>query len=452
DFGGGEVVLGFDVGDTGSFTHSGGAVNVDRGFIVGFGGTGQLVLAGSSGTVPTPSFNVGGDLSFGAAQFAQLGTGSLVARLNANPITPVSVNGTNSDGFFFGDLVINDGSEFSLQVADGFRPHFGPNQGTETLVNYVGTRTGDGTAKFTEVAARAEWGIDYSLVYDNAGKKVDVNLDYVFAAGDTDFDKDFDTTDRNNMAAKFNAGPVGATFSQGDFNNDEQVDLADAQLALGSGVYNAGPYEGLTPPTTPIGMATLTYDVLTGNLSLDADGNTLSSFRILSQSDAFTAASASLPAGTFSTDADGEIGVAFAAITGTTDLGDVVGLPGPGDPLADLLFTYTVAGVAGIFQGDILLAGALAGDANGDGWVDGLDYLVWAANFDTVGPPDPAVADGNFNGDSAVDGLDYLVWASNFGSHSAATAVPEPSAAMLVSLAALATAVLPVRRRVAERV
>jgi hypothetical protein len=77
----------------------------------------------------------------------------------------------------------------------------------------------------------------------------------------------------------------------------------------------------------------------------------------------------------------------------------------------------------------------LPGDGNGDGVVDGLDYLLWAAAYGDP-PLDPPGSPGNgdYNDDGVVDGLDYLVWAGNYGSQ-AASAVPEPGAFVLMSLA-----------------
>jgi hypothetical protein len=69
-----------------------------------------------------------------------------------------------------------------------------------------------------------------------------------------------------------------------------------------------------------------------------------------------------------------------------------------------------------------------AGDANGDGWVDGLDYLIWAGNFgdDPADDPPGSPGNGDFDDDGNVDGLDYLAWAGNYGTHTSSVAVPEP--------------------------
>ncbi len=76
-------------------------------------------------------------------------------------------------------------------------------------------------------------------------------------------------------------------------------------------------------------------------------------------------------------------------------------------------------------------------DANGDGVLDGADFLLWQQKLGTPDPEGPA--DGDFNFDGDVDAADLDVWKDQSGDGSAAVEaqqgaalhVPEPSAAML---------------------
>jgi hypothetical protein len=53
------------------------------------------------------------------------------------------------------------------------------------------------------------------------------------------------------------------------------------------------------------------------------------------------------------------------------------------------------------------------GDANGDGKVDGLDYVIWLNNYGTT--TTDGASKGDFNADGRVDGLDYVIWLNNYG-------------------------------------
>ncbi|MEM6749290.1 MAG: dockerin type I domain-containing protein [Planctomycetota bacterium] len=77
----------------------------------------------------------------------------------------------------------------------------------------------------------------------------------------------------------------------------------------------------------------------------------------------------------------------------------------------------------------------LAGDANGDGVVDLLDFDVLAQNFGSS--TGNGAADGDFNADGVVDLLDFDVLAQNFGS-SSPSAVPEPASLGLIGPGAAA--------------
>lgn len=53
-----------------------------------------------------------------------------------------------------------------------------------------------------------------------------------------------------------------------------------------------------------------------------------------------------------------------------------------------------------------------AGDANGDGRVDGVDYVIWVNHYNqTVS----GVVNGDFDGSGRVDGVDYVIWVNNYG-------------------------------------
>jgi hypothetical protein len=82
-------------------------------------------------------------------------------------------------------------------------------------------------------------------------------------------------------------------------------------------------------------------------------------------------------------------------------------------------------------------------DFNGDGNVDGSDFLTWQRGF---GTPDAQLANGDANGDHIVDGNDLVIWQGQYGggSLSAISAVPEPTT--LISLLG-ATLLIGFRRR-----
>lgn len=85
-----------------------------------------------------------------------------------------------------------------------------------------------------------------------------------------------------------------------------------------------------------------------------------------------------------------------------------------------VLFTFFV-----LFAPSLALAQTCnTGDGNGDGKVDGFDYVLWWNNFNSnlSGP-----VNGNFNCSGSVDGFDYVVWWNNFGSGAATPTPPSGS-------------------------
>jgi hypothetical protein len=89
-------------------------------------------------------------------------------------------------------------------------------------------------------------------------------------------------------------------------------------------------------------------------------------------------------------------------------------------------------------------------DFNGDGSVDGADFLVWQQNF---GLAEGATNEqGDADGNAAVNDLDLAAWQQKYGGAfpGPVAAVPEPSAALLVVLAWLGAASV-CRRQPAQR-
>jgi len=82
---------------------------------------------------------------------------------------------------------------------------------------------------------------------------------------------------------------------------------------------------------------------------------------------------------------------------------------------------------------------AMPGDFNGDGVVDGADFLHWQRGFGTT---NANPSDGDANDDGVVDESDLSIWKSQFGTIAASSsstegslAVPEPGAWTLVLIA-----------------
>jgi hypothetical protein len=84
----------------------------------------------------------------------------------------------------------------------------------------------------------------------------------------------------------------------------------------------------------------------------------------------------------------------------------------------------------------VLRVSPQAGDFNSDGFVNSADFNLWTSEFGrTTGA---SRSHGDANGDQDVDGADFLTWQRQFGAGTPATAVPEPTTASLLGLAAIA--------------
>ena len=81
----------------------------------------------------------------------------------------------------------------------------------------------------------------------------------------------------------------------------------------------------------------------------------------------------------------------------------------------------------------------LAGDFDGNGDVDGDDFLAWQTGFGIHAGAQES--DGDYDNDGDVDGDDFLGWQADFGSDSGSSSsavVPEPASMALVLVMAVA--------------
>ena len=112
------------------------------------------------------------------------------------------------------------------------------------------------------------------------------------------------------------------------------------------------------------------------------------------------------------------------------------GLPWTGNPVAA---GFGVVGTSGgiidnWISGHPLLANQ--GDFDGDGDIDGNDFLIWQNNFPrTDGEAMSFIGDAT--GDGNVDGDDFLVWQNSFPYPASLSKTPEPASLGLVILGGL---------------
>ena len=74
---------------------------------------------------------------------------------------------------------------------------------------------------------------------------------------------------------------------------------------------------------------------------------------------------------------------------------------------------------------------AIPGDANGDGNVDGQDFIIWNANKVQVGTD---WVSGDFNDDGLTDALDFIIWNEHKFTSLDSSLVPEPATCWLLLL------------------
>ena len=83
-----------------------------------------------------------------------------------------------------------------------------------------------------------------------------------------------------------------------------------------------------------------------------------------------------------------------------------------GAPLVSLVLFANDGELQSFDLVDVTVTDAIPGDFDGDGDVDGADFLKWQAGFPTASGA--TRADGDADGDGDVDGQDFLIWQGNY--------------------------------------
>jgi hypothetical protein len=122
------------------------------------------------------------------------------------------------------------------------------------------------------------------------------------------------------------------------------------------------------------------------------------------------------------------------------ELGTLVDVVGDEISASDFTFSFSTANgdvIEGLVVVGELAGTSLAGDFDGNGAVDGADFLQWQRTLGAAAAPPASGADADANG--VVNAGDLTVWRSHFGSESGAgsaqAAVPEPPSLVAACIA-----------------
>ncbi|MFN4243282.1 MAG: LamG-like jellyroll fold domain-containing protein [Tepidisphaerales bacterium] len=357
----------------------------------------ELAVRGDDATI-----NIGGNLVFGGVSFGNSAnyivggnvTSVLGARLTGPNHAPINVTGAGGRN---GDLVIyssnpesGTGNEKVTSVIDVtidvpyavFRPSNGD---SFTLVQYAGSRlrggNGDGVVPngrqgtFDRITDSSVNGIDWTVQYDDANKRLNVVASKVYRLGNTDRDAadTVTTTDFDQLVAGF--GSTGTKrWADGDFTNDRNVDLEDFSIQRAAYDNAVGSPGSLNVPHLIVfedGRTLLQADGLSAGLQVKSASGGLSTAAFNALQLTSLVGSGAVALSSTSSDVAAASLTGQVSLAGTTDLGQ---LAAPG--VRDLAFAMTLIGnlTATYVPGNV--AYLIRGDFNFDSIVDAGDIDV----------------------------------------------------------------------------
>jgi autotransporter-associated beta strand protein len=249
-----------------------------------------------------------------------------------------------------------------------------------------------------------------------------------------------------------NGGTLGGTGFIGAAGDPSNITLTGGVLAPGEltakTVFNAPPSGLLTSPGILTAFGDVTFDSAS-SLAIDLNGVTLGTeYDQLAANGAITLGGATLNLSLTGFTPSGVESFTLISNTGGGGINGEFGnyAQGAEVDLGGVTYYMNYLGGSG---NDVVLSPTPPALANanfdGDGDVDGADFLIWQRGLGGPG----GLGEGDANGDGQVTAEDLEIWKSQFGTTglatSAAGAVPEPAACWL-ALSALAAGCAGLRR------
>ncbi|BBO33798.1 choice-of-anchor Q domain-containing protein [Lacipirellula parvula] len=236
-------------------------------------------------------------------------------------------------------------------------------------------------------------------------------------------------------------GEAGAGLGGALFNRNGTLTVASSTISGntaaqgGRGIFNLGDYIGSTTESTTataivtntiIGQgADVAVEDFTGTTNVGGTNSTSGSNNLIRSSSGF--------AGGIVSTADPKLGVLadYGGLTWTMELlpgspainaGTPAYSPPPNVDQRGVSFTRVIGGRIDIGAFEVQPIAPASADFDGDGSIDGRDFLAWQRGFGIVAP-NAVKANGDADNDRDVDAADLAVWKSQFGAPPTVVAV-----------------------------
>ncbi|WP_428305020.1 choice-of-anchor Q domain-containing protein [Lacipirellula sp.] len=255
------------------------------------------------------------------------------------------------------------------------------------------------------------------------------------------------STLNGNAAIGGGGGEAGAGLGGALFNRNGTLTVASSTISGntaaqgGRGIFNLGDYLGSTTESTTataiitntiIGQGSdVAVEDFTGTTNVGGTNSTSGSNNLIRSSSGF--------AGGIVSTADPKLGILadYGGLTWTMELlpgspainaGTPAYLPPPNVDQRGVSFTRVIGGRIDIGAFEVQPVAPPSADFDGDGSIDGRDFLAWQRGFG-IATPSAVKANGDADNDRDVDAADLAIWKTQFGAPPTIVAVSVPAQA-----------------------